>query len=252
MKRRAGQSIADTAEAIVWLQQQIDQLRLKVEEADGKVADYKAQNGIFAGSNGTTLPDQQISDIGKQITDAQAARNAAQQRADYIRSLLKCRPAASTAIDDVRATARHPGADAEPRHAAVDARRKVGDAAAGAPDHQGAQRADRSSSTADPRRGASGSPTASTRRWRSQDGILASLTDDLARAKRSASTQTQDSVTLDSLTREANAQRDLLNAYLLKYRDASGRTDIGAVLPDVRIDHPGRARRSPRPRPRPR
>jgi hypothetical protein len=42
-------------------------------------------------------------------------------------------------------------------------------------------------------------------------------------------------VTLDSLTREAKAQSDLLDAYLLKYRDASGRTDTGSVLPDVRV-----------------
>ena len=67
-----------------------------------------------------------------------------------------------------------------------------------------------------------------------EEGILASLNDDLTRAKLLSSTQTKDGVTLDSLTREANAQRDLLNAYLLKYRDASGRTDAGSVLPDVR------------------
>ena len=48
---------------------QIDQLLVKVQAADAKVADFKAKNSIFAGSNGTTLPDQQISDIGKQITD---------------------------------------------------------------------------------------------------------------------------------------------------------------------------------------
>ena len=70
VKRRAGQSVADTAEATAWLQQQIEQLRVKVTDADQKVADFKSKYGIFTGANGTTLPDQQISDIGKQITDA--------------------------------------------------------------------------------------------------------------------------------------------------------------------------------------
>jgi len=54
VKRRAEQSVADTKDATVWLQQQIDQLRVKVQDADNKVADYKAQNGIFSGANGTT------------------------------------------------------------------------------------------------------------------------------------------------------------------------------------------------------
>src|SRR5690606_14706742 len=57
----------------------------------------------------------------------------------------------------------------------------------------------------------------------------------LARARVAASTQTKDSVTLDSLTREAKAQRDLLDSYLIRYRDAASRTDAGSALPDVRI-----------------
>ena len=68
-----------------------------------------------------------------------------------------------------------------------------------------------------------------------ETGVIASLNNDLKRAQLAASTQTQDGVTLDSLNREAKAQRDLLDAYLLKYRDAAGRTDTTAVLPDVRV-----------------
>src|SRR3954470_7779816 len=101
VKRRAGQSVTDTQDATVFLQQQIDNLRTKTQAADTAVADYKAKNGIFAGSNGTTLPDQQMSDIGKQITDAQAARNSAEQRASLIRGLLKSGQPVD-GVDDVR------------------------------------------------------------------------------------------------------------------------------------------------------
>jgi uncharacterized protein involved in exopolysaccharide biosynthesis len=233
VKRRAEQSVADTKDATVWLQQQIDQLRAKVQEADTKVADYKTQNGIFAGANGTTLPDQQISDIGKQITDAQAARGAAQQHADLIRSMLKSGQSVE-GIDDVRnsavvqqlvqtratlqSTLAEKLATLLPAHPTIKA--------------LNAQIAQANQQIrAEAKRIADGLDAQVT----VQDGIITSLSENLKRAQSAASTQTQSGVTLDSLTREANAQRDLLNAYLLKYRDASGRTDTGSVLPDVRV-----------------
>jgi uncharacterized protein involved in exopolysaccharide biosynthesis len=233
VKRRAEQSVTDTKDATVWLQQQIDSLRVKVQEADNKVADYKAQNGIFAGANGTTLPDQQISDIGKQITDAQATRGVARQHADLIRSMLKSGQSVE-GIDDVRNSAAvqqlvqtratlqsalaEKSATLLPAHPTIKA--------------LNAQIAQANQQIrAEAKRIADGLDAQVT----VQDGIAASLNDDLKRAQLAASTQTKSGVTLDSLTREANAQRDLLNAYLLKYRDASGRTDTGSVLPDVRI-----------------
>lgn len=233
VKRRAGQSLSDTQDAAVFLQQQIDDLRKKVEDADTKVADYKARNGIFAGANGTTLPDQQISDIGKQITDAQAARNNAEQRASLIRSLLKSNQPVD-GIDDVRnsaviqslmqtratlqSTLAEKLATLLPAHPTIKA--------------LNAQIAQTNAQIrAEAKRVADGLEAQVT----VQDGVLKSLNDDLARAKLASSTQTKDGVTLDSLTREANAQRDVLNGYLLKYRDAAGRTDTASILPDVRL-----------------
>ncbi len=233
VKRRAGQSVTDTAEATAWLQQQIDALRTKVQDADTKVADYRAKNGIFAGTNGTTLPDQQISDIGKQITDAQERLGNAQQRSELIRSLIKSGQPLD-GIDDVRnsttiqslmqnrATLQSSLAEklatllpAHPTIVALKAQIAQIDA----------QIRTEAKHIAD---GLDAQVTIET-------GLIKSLGDDMARAQLAASTQTKGGVTLDSLTREAKAQSDLLDAYLLKYRDASGRTDTGSVLPDVRI-----------------
>ena len=50
------------------------------------------------------------------------------------------------------------------------------------------------------------------------------LRDDLTRAKLTAGDATKGGVTLDSLEREAKAQRDLLENYLAKYSDATSRT----------------------------
>jgi uncharacterized protein involved in exopolysaccharide biosynthesis len=233
VKRRAEQSVTDTKDATAWLQQQIDQLRVKVQEADSKVADFKAQNSIFAGANGTTLPDQQISDIGKQITDAQAARGVAQQHADLIRQLLKSGESVE-GVDDVRNSAVVQGLMQSRATLQSTLAEKLATLLPGHPtikalNAQIVQVNQQIRSEA--RRIADGLEGQVT----AQTGIISTLNDDLKRAQLAASTQTKDGVTLDSLTREAKAQRDLLDAYLLKYRDASGRTTTGAVLPDVRI-----------------
>ncbi|HVY52523.1 MAG TPA: GumC family protein [Devosia sp.] len=233
VRRRAEQSVTDTKDATAWLQQQIDQLRVKVQEADSKVADFKAQNSIFAGANGTTLPDQQISDIGKQITDAQAARGIAQQHAELIRQLLK----AGESVEGVEDVRNSPVIQALMQNRATLQSTLAEKLATLLPAHPTIKALNaqivqvNQQIKAEARRIADGLDA----QVRAQDGVIATLNDDLKRAQLAASTQTKDGVTLDSLTREAKAQRDLLDAYLLKYRDASGRTDTGAVLPDVRI-----------------
>ena len=233
VKRRAEQSVADTKDATVWLQQQIDQLRIKVQDADGKVADYKAKNNIFAGANGTSLSDQTMSDVGKQITDAQAAKGVAQQHSDLIRSLLKSGQSVESA-DDVRNS---PVVQGLMQSRATLQSTLAEKSAIFLPAHPTikALNAQIAQINAQIRAEAKRIADGLAAQVDVQTGIIASLGDDMKRAQLTASNQTKDSVTLDSLTREAKAQRDLLDSYLLKYRDASSRTDTGSVLPDVRI-----------------
>jgi Mrp family chromosome partitioning ATPase len=61
---------------------------------------------------------------------------------------------------------------------------------------------------------------------------LSSMLDQLKR--QAASTNEQD-VQLRALERDAKSQRDLLESYLAKYREASARDSIGAAAPDARI-----------------
>src|SRR5690606_17546094 len=65
--------------------------------------------------------------------------------------------------------------------------------------------------------------------------LESSLRDQLTRLKIDASKATTETVGLNELEREAKAQRDLLETYLLRYRDAASRTDSNAALPDVRV-----------------
>ena len=85
----------------------------------------------------------------------------------------------------------------------------------------------------------SGRRVALPMRWRPKAQIEAdleaSLRSEMTRVKGSASTATQDTVTLDGLEREAKAQRDLLEGYLQRYSEAASRTDANSALPDVRV-----------------
>ncbi len=233
VKRRAGQSLADTAEAGAWLEQQIEELRKKVEAADAAVAQYRSDNAMFAGTNGTTLPDQQISDIGRQITDAQGRRNTAEQRAALINELLRSGQPVE-GVEDVRSSPVIQSLMQSRATYQATLAEKLATLLPAHPTIRGlnAQIAQVNAQIdAEAKRIADGLAA----QVKVEDGLIASLNDDLARARLAASDQTRDSVTLDSLTREAKAQRDLLDSYLIRYRDATSRTDAGSALPDVRI-----------------
>src|SRR5690606_24490460 len=65
--------------------------------------------------------------------------------------------------------------------------------------------------------------------------LQASLEAELERLKVTAGNDTRDGVALAELEREASAQRELLNAYLLRLAEATARSDVNSALPDVRM-----------------
>ena len=62
-----------------------------------------------------------------------------------------------------------------------------------------------------------------------------SLTASLDQVKKLASQSNEQDVQLRALEREAKTQRDLLESYLVKYREASARDNINAAPPEARI-----------------
>lgn len=233
VKRRAQQSANDAAEATVWLQQEIDRLRLKVQQTDTAVANFKVQNNLFVGTNATPVADQQLSTVIQQISDAQQRRSTAEARAASIRQML-AQGQSLDSISDVR--------DAPSYQRLLDTRGSLtADLAQKSttllPAHPtikalkaqirevNAQLLDEGRKVADSLE-AEASVEAS---------LVAKLTEDLRSAKTTAGDATKGSVTLDSLEREAKAQRDLLESYLAKYSDAVSRSADNAVLPDVRV-----------------
>ena len=64
---------------------------------------------------------------------------------------------------------------------------------------------------------------------------MEALNASLDQLKRQASSNNEQDVQLRALERDAKSQRDLLESYLAKYREATARDSIGAASPDARV-----------------
>ena len=233
VKRRAAQSITDTAEATVWLQQEIEKLRTKVNTAETAVANFKVDNDLFMGASATPVTDQQLSTVSTQIAEAQQRKNAVQARADLINSLIASGKSIEN-VADVRDSVVIQSLLQTKGSLQSELAQKSTTLLANHPTIKAlkAQIREIAGQIADQGRRVAASLAAEAE---AEDGLEQKLREDLTRAKLASSDATRGNVTLDGLEREAKAQRDLLENYLAKYSDAVSRSASNSALPDVRV-----------------
>lgn len=233
LNRRTGVLIEDTADASKWLATEIDKLRARVSEAEAKVASYRVDNDLFVGGNNTSLLDQQLSDISAQIVQAQERKSTAQSRVTVLRSLMQAGESIEgiAAVRDSAAIQRL--GDEKGRLQSERAQRL----ATLLPNHPEVMSLTAQVNELDKEIIAEGRRVADAldAEARIEAGVEQSLRDELVRLKIAVSGATKNTVTLNELEREAKAQRDLLETYLLRYRDASARTDSSSAIPNIRI-----------------
>ncbi len=233
VNRRAELSLDDTADASRWLQEEIAKLRVRVSEAEAAVANFKIENDLFVGTNNTSLLDQQLSNIAAQITSAQERKNTASSRASLLRSLIS----SGQPIDGVA----NVQDSVVIQRLSQDKARLQGEraqlSATLLPNHPRIRAISAQIAEIDRQIVQEGHKVADAMMAEAgiEERLIASLQEDLARLKVSASGAATSSVELQELEREAKAQSDLLQTYLLRYREASTRTDGGVELPDVRV-----------------
>lgn len=233
VKRRGAQSLTDTADATVWLQEEIDKLRPKVSAAETAVANYKVENDLFVGANSIPVTDQQLTVVATQIAEAQQRKNDAQARSQVIRGLLD-KGQSLDGVNDVRNSVVIQGLLETKANLQAELAQKSTTLLSNHPtikalkaqigelNKQITSEADRVADSLEAEA-------------KVEADLEQRLRDDLTRAKLTAGDATKGSVTLDSLEREAKAQRDLLENYLARYSDATSRTASNSALPDVRI-----------------
>ncbi len=234
VNRRAGLEISDTADASKWLETEIDKMREKVAAADAAVANFRIENDLYNGKDGTSsLVDQQLSDIATQITQSQERESTARARSTVLLGLIQ----QGKPIDSVPAVQDSAVISALAQQRSELQGRKAELLARLLSSHPDVEAVTAQIREIDKQMTGEGRRIADALQSEAdiEAGIQQSLRDKLALLKVTASTDLTNGVSLSELEREAKAQRELLENYLVRYRDASARTDITSALPDVRI-----------------
>ena len=227
-----------TAEAADWLSGQIADLGAKVQAAEAKVERFRSEHDLFAGGttagtdSATTLPQQQLSDLSSELAKVRTERADAEAKATQIRQALQSNtiPNVSDVLNSqliqrlieqevaLRAQIAQMNATYLPQHPRMrelnaqvrDLERQVG-----AETRKVLDSLDGEAKLAQARE--------------------AEIRQTLASMKETVSTANDAGVELRALQREAAAQRDLLDAYLRRYREAVAREQAGYVPADARI-----------------
>jgi succinoglycan biosynthesis transport protein ExoP len=215
-----------------WLSGEIDGLRRKVAEAESRVEDFRSKSSLFVGTNNTTLSNQQMGELNTQLNNARALKSDAESKARLIREMLESgKPIEASEVlnselirrlAEQRVTLR--GQLAEQSSTLLDGHPRIKELKAQLADldRQLREEASKISRSLDNDARIAGARV---------EGLSASLEQ---LKKQATSTNGQD-VQLRALEREAKAQRDLLESYLAKYREATTRENIDAVPADGRI-----------------
>jgi len=215
-----------------WLASEIEKLRKRVAESEAKAEEFRGKANLFVGTNNTTLSNQQLGEFNSQLGLARAQKADAETRARLIREMLR-RGDPVEAFDVVnselirrlseqRVTLR--AQLAEQSSTLLDGHPRIKELKAQIADLDAQIRTEAEKVV----------------RSLENDAKIAgarveALGANLDQMKRQAAVTNEQDVQLRALDREAKAQRDLLESYLAKYREATARESIGSAPPDARI-----------------
>jgi uncharacterized protein involved in exopolysaccharide biosynthesis/Mrp family chromosome partitioning ATPase len=215
-----------------WLAGEIDNLRKKVSDAESRVEDFRSKSSLFVGTNNTTLSNQQMGELNTQLNNARALKSDAESKARLIREMLQTgKPIEASEVlnselmrrlSEQRVTLR--AQLAEQSSTLLDNHPRIKELKA--------QLADLDRQIRDEAAKISRSLDNDSR---IAAGRVDSLSASLDQLKKLASSSNGEDVQLRALEREAKAQRDLLESYLARYREANTRETIDAAPADSRI-----------------
>ena len=215
-----------------WLAGEIENLRKKVAEAESRLEDFRSKFSLFVGTNNTSLSNQQMGELNTQLNNARALRSDAESKARLIREMLQSGKQIEASevlnselvrrLSEQRVTLR--AQLAEQSSTLLDGHPRIKELKAqlGDLDRQIRDEASKISRSLD-------------NDARIAGGRVESLNASLDQMKKQASSANGQDVEARALDREAKAQRDLLESYLAKYREATTRENIDAAPADGRI-----------------
>jgi len=215
-----------------WLLTEIEGLRKKVADAEARVEEFRSKSSLFIGTNNTSLSNQQLGELNTQVNNARALKSDAESKSRLIREMLQSgKPIEASEVlnselvrrlSEQRVTLRAQLAEQSSTLLGGHPRIKELKAQIQDIDRQIREEAGKISRSLE-----NDARIASAR----VDGLNGSL-DQL---KRQATSNNGQDVQLRAYDREAKAQRDLLESYLAKYREATARENMDAAPADGRI-----------------
>jgi len=215
-----------------WLAGEIESMRKKVADAEARVEAFRAKSNLLVGPNGTTLSAQQLGDLNTQLAAARTFRADAEAKARIIRQMLKSgEPIESSDIlnselirrlSEQRVTLTAQLAEQSSSLLGNHPRIKELKAQIEDLDKQIRREADTMA------RSFENDAKLADARVEAQISMLDQF-------KTQAALTNEQDVQLRALERDAKSQRDLLESYLAKYREASARNTIASAPPDARV-----------------
>lgn len=231
--KQSGAKLDSNSEATRWLEPEIESLRRKVNDAEQKAAEYRAAHGLLPTNGGTNFPTQQLNDVSAELTRVRAERANAEARAQSVRNALSSGEPSDTLQDIMSSQSiqRLKGTESALQSQISDLQTSLLN------NHPRlkslrAQLAD-----------------IKTQIRQETQKILASIENEANvaslrakeleqqsdKVKANSAQAGEDEVGLNALEREATAQRQLLETYLSRYREAASRADKNSSPADARV-----------------
>lgn len=225
--------LESNAAATDWLAPEIADLSKRVKDAEAKVATYRAQNGLLIGQNNSVLATQQLSELSSELSRVRASRASAEATAASVREALKGGGSLDSLPEVLSSNLIQ-----RLRERQVQLRNDIADLSTTLLDNHPrlralrSQLADLDSQIRAEAEKVLNSLTAEAKTAQARED---QLTADLNKLKAQSAEAGEQQVELNALEREANAQRQLLESYMTRYREASSREDRNYLPVDARI-----------------
>lgn len=225
--------LESNAAATGWLAPEIADLSKRVKDAEAKVADFRAQSDLLMGGNNAVLATQQLSELSTELSRVRANRAAAEATADSVRKALQ-NGGSLDSVPEVLSS----DLIQRLRERQVELRTNIADLSTTLLGNHPRIRALKSQLADldgqihnEAEKIIKGLATQAQTAQARENQLVAGVNTLKAASARAGEQQ----VELDALQRDANAQRQLLESYMTRYREASSRNDRNYLPVDARI-----------------
>lgn len=230
---QSGAKLDSNSEAVRWLETEIANLRGKVRDAEQKVAEYRSQAGLMSLGSDQSFSSKQLSDISTELARVRGERANAEATAENLRATIK----AGKPTDTLDAITRSESVQ-RLRAAESQVQAQISDLSTTLLENHPQMKSLRAQLAglreqirAEALKVAAGLENEAAVSRERETQLIAQMNAVKADTARAG----EDEVGLKSLEREATAQRQLLETYLARYREASSRLDKDSSPADARV-----------------